>query len=85
MPRQATPQTDTQIKSIKPKSERYRVSDTGGLMLEVMSVGSKIWRYRYQLHGMRQPSLTIGNYTEITWLKHASVVMNGLLTPSRMA
>lgn len=65
MPRQATPLTDTKIKSLKPKSARYRVSDIGGLMLEVMPSGSKIWRYRYQLHGIRHPALTIGTYPEI--------------------
>ena len=62
MPRQATPLTDTKIKSLKPRPERYRVSDSAGLMLEVMPSGAKIWRYRYQLHGVRHPSLTIGNY-----------------------
>lgn len=65
MPRQATPLTDTKIKAMKPKPERYRVSDSGGLMLEVMPSGSKVWRYRYQLFGVRHPSLTIGNYPEI--------------------
>lgn len=66
MPRQATPLTDTKIKSLKPKDERYRVGDTGGLILEVMPSGSKIWRYRYQLHGVRHPTLTIGTYPEIS-------------------
>jgi integrase len=66
MPRQATPLTDTKIKSLKAKSERYRVSDSGGLTLEVMPSGTKAWRYRYQLHGVRQPTLTIGSYPEIS-------------------
>lgn len=65
MPRQATPLSDTKIKSLRPRDERYRISDTGGLLLEVMPTGSKIWRYRYQLHGVRQPTLTIGSYPEI--------------------
>lgn len=65
MPRQATALTDTKIKSLKARADRYRTSDTGGLMLEIMPSGSKIWRYRYQLHGVRQPSLTIGSYPEI--------------------
>ncbi|MGE8357124.1 MAG: Arm DNA-binding domain-containing protein, partial [Microvirgula sp.] len=51
MPRQSTPLTDTKIKALKPRAERYRVSDTGGLLLEVMPSGSRIWRYRYQLYG----------------------------------
>lgn len=66
MPRQASPLTDTKIKALRPKLARYRVSDVGGLLLEVMPSGSKIWRYRYQLHGVRHPALTIGSYPEIT-------------------
>lgn len=66
MPRQATPLTDTKIKSLKPKATRYRTSDTGGLLIEVMPSGAKIWRYRYQLFGVRQPPLTIGNYPDVS-------------------
>jgi integrase len=66
MPRQATPLTDTKIKSLRAKSERYRVSDSGGLTLEIMPSGTKSWRYRYQLHGVRQPTLTIGSYPGIS-------------------
>lgn len=66
MPRQATPLTDTRIKSLKPKDTRYRTSDTGGLLLEVMPSGAKIWRYRYQMFGVRQPTLTIGNYPDVS-------------------
>lgn len=66
MPRQATPLTDTKIKALRPKLTRYRVSDIGGLLLEVMPSGSKIWRFRYQLHGVRHPALTIGSYPEIS-------------------
>lgn len=66
MPRQGTPLTDTKIKSFKAKDKRYRESDTDGLMLEIMPSGSKIWRYRYSLHGVRQPTLTIGSYPEIS-------------------
>jgi integrase len=65
MPRQAIPLTDTRIKSLRAKEARYRVSDTGGLLLEIMPSGSKIWRYRFQLHGVRHPALTIGSYPEI--------------------
>ncbi|MDB5786704.1 Arm DNA-binding domain-containing protein, partial [Caballeronia mineralivorans] len=53
MPKTATPLNDTRIKALKPKAARYRVSDGGGLVLEVMVSGSKGWRYRYSLHGAR--------------------------------
>lgn len=65
MPRPATPLNDTKIKSLKPKLNRYRVTDSDGLMLEILPSGSKVWRYRYSLHGVRQPVLTIGPYPEI--------------------
>lgn len=65
MPRQATPLSDTKIKGLKPKDTRYRVTDTNGLLLEVMPSGSKVWRYRFQLHGVRHAPLTIGNYPQI--------------------
>jgi integrase len=84
MPRQATPLTDTKIKALRPRSARYRISDTGGLLLEVMPSGSKVWRFRYQLHGVRHAALTIGCYPEISLLiarkqrdEWASLVANG--------
>jgi integrase len=65
MPKTATPLNDTRIKALKPKAARYRVSDGGGLVLEVMVSGSKVWRYRYSLHGERQPMVTVGDYPAI--------------------
>lgn len=66
MPRQAIPLTDTKIRSLRPKEARYRVSDGDGLLLEIMPSGNKIWRFRYSLHGVRQPTLTIGPYPQIS-------------------
>jgi hypothetical protein len=40
---------------VKPKAVRYRISDFGGMLLEVMQFGSKIWRCQYQLHKVHQP------------------------------
>lgn len=60
MPKISIPLNDTRIKSLKPKTARYTVSDGGGLVLEVMASGSKFWRYRYSLHGKQQPMVTIG-------------------------
>lgn len=62
MPKIVQPLTDTRIKALQPKASRYPVSDGGGLILEVMPSGSKIWRYRYSLHGKRQPPVTLGEY-----------------------
>ena len=85
MPKTATPLNDTRIKALKPKAARYRVSDGDGLVLEVMTSGSKVWRYRYSLHGERQPMVTIGDYPAISLQdareksrKYAEIVAKGI-------
>jgi len=65
MPKAAIPLNDTRIKALKAKTKRYMVADGGGLVLEVMTSGTKIWRYRFSLHGKQQPLVTIGNYPAI--------------------
>jgi integrase len=66
MPKAATPLNDKRIKNMKPKAKRYLVADGGGLALEVMTSGAKIWRYRYSLHGKQQPLVTVGEYPSIS-------------------
>jgi integrase len=66
MPKIVQPLTDTRIKALQPKAARYPVSDGSGLILEVMPSGSKIWRFRYSLHGKRQPTVTIGDYPALS-------------------
>lgn len=66
MPRQSIPLNDKAIQALKAKEDRYRVTDTDGLLLEVMPSGAKIWRYRYRLNGVRCPALTIGNYPAVS-------------------
>ncbi|AOI71930.1 tyrosine-type recombinase/integrase [Burkholderia ubonensis] len=85
MPKTATPLNDTRIKSLKPRMSRYSVSDGGGLVLEVMASGSKIWRYRYSLHGKQQPVVTIGEYPATSLLvarerarRYAEIVAGGV-------
>lgn len=66
MPKAAIPLNDKRIKALKPKAKRYLVADGGGLALEVMTSGARIWRYRYSLHGKQQPLVTIGEYPLIS-------------------
>jgi integrase len=84
MPKLATALTDTRVKALKPKAARYLVSDGGGLVLEVLTSGSKVWRYRYSLHGKQQPMTTIGDYPAISLSearerarKYAKIVESG--------
>lgn len=66
MPKTAIPLNDKRIKAMKRKAKRYMVADGSGLALEVMTSGTKIWRYRYSLHGKQQPLVTIGEYPSIS-------------------
>ena len=42
----------------------YEVADDGGLFIEVMPGGSKVWRFRYRLSGKRE-KVTIGPFPAI--------------------
>lgn len=57
--------TDTKIKSLKSRENRYQVADSGGLILEIRPTGGKTWLYRYRVNG-KPEKLTIGSYPEIT-------------------
>lgn len=85
MPKIVQPLSDARIKALKPKAARYPVADGGGLLLEVMPSGSKIWRYRYSLHGKRQPTVTIGEYPAVGLMaarerarRYAEIVASGV-------
>lgn len=85
MPKIAIPLNDTRIKGLKPKIARYLVADGGGLVLEVMTSGTKIWRYRYSLNGKQQPLITIGDYPALSLQdargrarKYAAIVAQGV-------
>lgn len=72
MPRATRPLNDSQIRALKPRATRYCLADGNGLILEVMPTGRKVWRFRYSLHGNRQPLVTIGAYGKIS-LKAARI------------
>lgn len=49
-----------------PKAKRYLIADGGGLVIEVMTSGSMVWRYGYSLNRKQQPMVTIGDYPAIS-------------------
>ena len=53
--------TDTACKTAKPKEKSYKVSDGGGLYLEVMPNGSKYWRFKYRFL-KKEKRLAFGKY-----------------------
>ncbi|MCL1915996.1 MAG: integrase arm-type DNA-binding domain-containing protein [Desulfovibrionaceae bacterium] len=56
--------TDTAIKNAKPRSKAYKLSDGGGLYLEVSPAGGKLWRLKYRFQG-KEKRLSIGVYPSI--------------------
>lgn len=56
--------SDAAIRKLKPKSDRYEVTDQDGLYIEVHPSGRLVWRYRYRLNGKRE-KYSIGPYPAI--------------------
>jgi integrase len=56
--------TDTRIRQAKPKDRPYKLTDGGGLHLEVRPTGAKLWRLRYRLAG-KENVYAIGRYPEV--------------------
>ena len=63
------PLSDTAIRAAKAKEKLYKLSDSGGLYLQVVPSGSKLWRLKYRFHGAEK-LLALGVYPEVT-LKQA--------------
>lgn len=71
--------TDLQIKKLKPKEQRYEVTDGKGLSIRVKPSGSKSWFYRYQFDGAPRKML-LGHYPGITFeearKRHAEAMLD---------
>jgi len=56
--------SDVAIKNAKPTDNAYRVSDGGGMFLEVTPKGAKYWRLAYRFDG-KQKLLALGVYPDV--------------------
>lgn len=56
--------TDTKIKAAKAAEKAYRLADSEGLFLHVMTTGKRYWRVRYRAEGKEQ-TLTLGAYPSL--------------------
>ncbi|PUA20855.1 integrase [Glaciimonas sp. PCH181] len=65
MPKLATPLTDIQPRTAKPKDKPYKLADGGGLYLLVNPGGSKYWRMGYRFAGTER-LLAFGKYPQIS-------------------
>lgn len=61
--------SDITCRNAKPEAKSRKLSDGGGLYLEVMPTGSKYWRLKYR-HGGKEKRLALGVYPEVS-LKEA--------------
>ena len=53
--------TDTRLRTLKSGDKAYQEADEGGLFVEVMPGGAKVWRMRYRL-ASKQEKITLGDY-----------------------
>ena len=43
--------TDAKLRNAKPGNKPFKLTDAGGLYLDVRPTGAKLWRYRYRIAG----------------------------------
>ena len=55
--------TDTRVKTAKPQSTIYKLTDERGLHLSVYPNGSKLWQMRYRFEG-KEKTASLGKYPE---------------------
>ncbi|SHL26331.1 tyrosine-type recombinase/integrase [Halomonas caseinilytica] len=61
MSRQTNKLSATAVKTAKPRNKTFKMTDGGGLYLEVSPSGSKYWRMKYR-HAGKEKRLAIGVY-----------------------
>ena len=59
------PLNDTRLRQLKPKDKAYKIADGGGLLIQVMPNGSKLWRLRYRIDGKERVA-SFGAYPDVT-------------------
>jgi len=68
MPKLIPPLTDIQIRNSKPKEKPYKLSDGGGLYVEVTPGGAKLWRMKVRQANGKESRLSFGAYPEVSLL-----------------
>lgn len=59
------PLTDVALRNAKPRSAAYKLSDSGGLFVQVTPSGSKLWRLKYRFLG-KEKLLSLGPYPAVS-------------------
>jgi integrase len=66
MPKIVAPLSEMQVKHAKPKDKPYKLSDGGGMYLEVLPSGSKLWRMKFRQANGKEGRLAFGVYPATT-------------------
>lgn len=56
--------SDAALRAAKPAAKPYKIAAGGGLYLEVMSSGSKLWRWKYRIEG-KENRYAVGAYPDL--------------------
>ena len=81
MPKVVRPLSDIQVNNAKPKDKPYKLAGGGGLYLEGMSTGSKLWRMKFKQTNGNESRLAFGAYPEVSLVEARSLLAE--LTPPR--
>ena len=81
--------SDTRLRNLKPAEKGYQEADEGGLFVEVMPGGAKVWRMRYRIggRGAKQEKITLGDYPTYslaearTWRDDCKILAGRGLSP----
>ncbi len=81
--------TDTKLRNLKAGEKVYQEADEGGLFMEVMPGGAKVWRLRYRIggRGSKQEKVSLGEYPTYslaearTWRDDCKVLVGRGLSP----
>lgn len=81
--------TDTKLRNLKTGEKAYQEADEGGLFMEVMPGGAKVWRLRYRIggRGSKQEKVSLGEYPTYslaearTWRDDCKVLIGRGLSP----
>ena len=66
MPKPASRLTETTISNAEARSKPYKLFDGGGLYLNIMPSGSRIWRFKFRQQNRKENQLTFGPYPKIS-------------------
>lgn len=68
MPQPTNKLTATAVRNAKPQDKIYRLSDGGGMYLEITPQGGRYWRLKYR-HAGKEKRLALGVYPQTTLAK----------------